>query len=105
MPAEALQASICVRLKRDQWRNGALDGAPNSNVAVTGDWVNEGGGVSAGEHIDGRSSGAFVGMVVGAVAVFEYAFYGSTIARWLIMMAGVLGGGAFGLLQARVTAR
>ena len=49
--------------------------------------------------------GAFVGMAVGAVAVFQYAFYGSTVDRWLIMMAGLLGGGGIGLLLARVTAR
>jgi hypothetical protein len=49
--------------------------------------------------------GAFVGMAFGAVAVFEYAFDGSTFDRWLIMSAGLLGGGAVGLLLARVTAR
>jgi len=48
--------------------------------------------------------GAFVGMAIGAVAVFEYAFHGSTIDRYLIMMAGLLGGGGAGLLLARVTA-
>lgn len=49
--------------------------------------------------------GAFVGMAFGAVAVFEYAFDGSIFDRWLIMSAGLLGGGAVGLLLARVTAR
>jgi hypothetical protein len=49
--------------------------------------------------------GAFVGMAVGAVAVFQYAFYGSTFDRWLIMVAGLLGGGAVGLLLAKVTTR
>ena len=49
--------------------------------------------------------GVFVGMSVGAVAVFEYALYGSTFDRWLIMMAGLLGGGAVGLLLARITAK
>ena len=37
--------------------------------------------------------GAFVGKPCGAVAVFEYAVYGSTFDRWLITMAGLLGGG------------
>jgi uncharacterized coiled-coil protein SlyX len=32
--------------------------------------------------------GAFVGMAVGAIAVLQYAFYGSTFDRWLIMVAG-----------------
>ena len=49
--------------------------------------------------------GAFVGMAIGAVVVFEYAFYGSTFDRYLIMMAGLLGGGGVGVLLARVTAR
>jgi hypothetical protein len=44
-------------------------------------------------------------MAIGAVAVFEYAFHGSTFDRWLIMMAGLLGGGAVGALLARTTAR
>ena len=47
--------------------------------------------------------GAFVGMAVGAIAVFQYAFYGSTFDRWLIMVAGLLGGGAVGHLLAKVT--
>lgn len=49
--------------------------------------------------------GAFVGMAVGAVAVFQYAVEGSIVDRWLIMSAGLLGGGAVGLLLARVTKR
>lgn len=49
--------------------------------------------------------GAFVGMAVGAVAVFEYAYYGTTFDRYLIMMAGLIGGGAAGALLARLTAR
>lgn len=49
--------------------------------------------------------GAFVGMAVGAFAVFEYAYYGTTFDRYLIMAAGLLGGGAVGALLARATAR
>jgi uncharacterized coiled-coil protein SlyX len=33
--------------------------------------------------------GAFVGMAVGAIAVFQYAFYGSTFDRWLINGSGL----------------
>ena len=50
-------------------------------------------------------SRAFVGMAVAAIAVFQYAFHGSTFDRWLIMVAGFLGGGAVGLLLAKVTTR
>ncbi|OYY32961.1 hypothetical protein [Reyranella sp.] len=53
----------------------------------------------------GAIIGAFVGMAVGAVAVFEYASEGSIVYRYLIMSAGLLGGGAVGALLARVTAR
>jgi hypothetical protein len=49
-------------------------------------------------------AGAFAGMAIGAVVVFQYAFYGTTFDRYLIMMAGLLGGGAVGLLLARMTA-
>jgi len=49
--------------------------------------------------------GAFVGMAVGAWAVFEYAVHGTTFDRWLIMSTGLLGGGAIGALLARLTAR
>lgn len=47
--------------------------------------------------------GAFVGMAIGAFAVFEYAYDGTTFDRYLIMMAGLLGGGAVGALLARLT--
>ena len=49
--------------------------------------------------------GAFLGMALGAVVVFQYAFHGSTFDRYLIMVGGLLGGGGVGLLLARVTAR
>ena len=49
--------------------------------------------------------GAFVGMAVGAVAVFQYAMHGSTFDRYLIMAAGLLGGGGVGFVLARLTAR
>jgi hypothetical protein len=49
--------------------------------------------------------GAFVGMAIGAFAVFQYASDGDTFDRWLIMSAGLLGGGAVGLLLAKVTTR
>lgn len=49
--------------------------------------------------------GAFVGMAIGAVCVFEYAYNGSIVDRYLIMSAGLLGGGAVGILLARLTAR
>jgi len=41
----------------------------------------------------------------GGWAVFEYAVYGTTFDRWLIMSTGLLGGGAIGALLARLTAR
>jgi hypothetical protein len=47
--------------------------------------------------------GAFVGMAIAAVVVFEYAFYGSTFDRYLIMMAGLLIGGGAGLVLASFT--
>ncbi len=50
-------------------------------------------------------AGAFVGMAIGAAAVFEYAYDGTTFDRYLIMVAGLLGGGAVGALLARITAR
>ncbi len=46
--------------------------------------------------------GAFVGMAVGAVAVFEYAYHGSTLDRYLIMAGGLLIGGAIGALLSRL---
>jgi hypothetical protein len=49
--------------------------------------------------------GGFAGMAVGAVVVFQYAFHGSTFDRYLIMMAGLLGGGGAGWLLSRLTAR
>ncbi len=49
--------------------------------------------------------GAFGGMAIAAAVAFEYAFYGTTFDRYLIMVAGLLGGGAVGALLARVTAR
>jgi NAD/NADP transhydrogenase beta subunit len=49
--------------------------------------------------------GAFVGMAVAAIAVIQYVFHGSTFDRWLIVVAGFLGGGAVGLLLAKVTTR
>ena len=47
--------------------------------------------------------GVFVGMAAGAYAVLEYAYYGTTFDRYLIMMVGLLGGGAVGALLARLT--
>jgi len=49
--------------------------------------------------------GGFVGMAVGAYAVFEYAYFGTTLDRYLIMMAGLIGGGIVGSASARLTAR
>lgn len=49
--------------------------------------------------------GAFIGMAIAAVVVFEYAFYGSTFDRYLIMVAGLLLGGGAGVLLASVTAQ
>jgi hypothetical protein len=46
--------------------------------------------------------GAFVGMAVGAVAVFEYAYHGSTFDRYIIMAGGLLIGGAIGALLSRL---
>jgi NAD/NADP transhydrogenase beta subunit len=52
----------------------------------------------------GAIIGAFAGMAVAAVVVFEYAFYGSTLDRYLIMMTGLLVGGVVGALLARSSA-
>ncbi|MEK7751969.1 MAG: hypothetical protein AAB654_08645 [Acidobacteriota bacterium] len=52
----------------------------------------------------GAIIGAFPGMAVAAVVVFQYAFYGSTLDRYLIMMAGLLIGGGVGALVAKMTA-
>ena len=48
--------------------------------------------------------GAFLGMIPAAFAVFEYAYHGTTFDRYLIMVAGLLGGGAVGMLLASLTA-
>lgn len=48
--------------------------------------------------------GAFLGMGPAAFAVFQYAFYGATFDRYLIMVAGLLGGGVAGWLLALITA-
>jgi len=49
--------------------------------------------------------GAFIGMAIAAVVVFEYAFYGTTFDRYLIMMSGLLLGGGLGVLLAKLMAR
>ena len=49
--------------------------------------------------------GAFVGMAVAAVVAFEYAFHGTTLQRYLIMMSGLLIGGGVGLWVATFTGR
>jgi LPS O-antigen subunit length determinant protein (WzzB/FepE family) len=48
--------------------------------------------------------GAFLGMIPAAFAVFEYAYHGTIVDRYLIMVAGLLGGGALGMLLASLTA-
>ena len=48
--------------------------------------------------------GAFLGMIPAVFAVFEFAYYGTMFDRYLIMVAGFLGGGAIGLLLASLTA-
>lgn len=53
----------------------------------------------------GAIIGAFVGMAVGAVAVFEYAANGSIVDRYLFMAGGLLIGGAVGALLARISSR
>ena len=52
----------------------------------------------------GAIIGAFLGMAIAAVAVFEYAFHGSIIDRYLIMAAGLLISGGAGALIAKMTA-
>ncbi|MBX9944874.1 MAG: hypothetical protein K2Y40_12395 [Reyranella sp.] len=52
----------------------------------------------------GAIIGAFAGMAMAAVAVFEYAVHGSLFDRYLIMVTGLLVGGGVGALIARVTA-
>ncbi len=48
--------------------------------------------------------GAFLGMIPAAFAVFEYAYHGTIVDRYLIMVAGLLGGGVLGMLLASLTA-
>lgn len=48
--------------------------------------------------------GAFVGMGVAAVVAFNFAFESDTIVRYLIMVAGLLGGLAAGAGLAALTA-
>ena len=52
----------------------------------------------------GAIIGAFAGMAIAAVVVFEYAFYGSTLDRYLIMVTGLLVGGGVGALLANASA-
>lgn len=49
--------------------------------------------------------GAFIGMVVAAVVAFNYAYDSDTIVRYLIMSAGLLGGGGAGFGVATLSAR
>ena len=51
----------------------------------------------------GAIIGAFAGMAIAAVVVFEYAFYGSTLDRYLIMVTGLLTGGGMGALLAKAS--
>lgn len=48
--------------------------------------------------------GAFLGMVPAVFAVFQYAYDGTIVDRYLIMATGLLGGGAIGALLAKLTA-
>jgi len=43
-------------------------------------------------------------MIPAVFAVFEFAYYGTTFDRYLIMVAGFLGGGAIGMVLASLTA-
>ena len=52
----------------------------------------------------GAIIGAFAGMAIAAATVFEYAFHGSIVDRYLIMAAGLLIGGGAGALIAKMTA-
>ena len=52
----------------------------------------------------GAIIGAFAGMAIAAIVVFEYAFYGSTLDRYLIMVTGLLVGGGVGALLAKASA-
>ncbi len=49
--------------------------------------------------------GAFIGMGVAAVVAFNYAYDSGTIVRYLIMAAGLLGGGGAGFGAATLTAK
>ncbi len=51
----------------------------------------------------GAIIGAFAGMAVAGFVAIEYAFYGSTFDRYLIMMAGLLIGGGAGVVVAKMT--
>ncbi|TAJ84527.1 hypothetical protein [Reyranella sp.] len=47
--------------------------------------------------------GAFLGMIPAIFAVFEFAYNGTTLDRYLIMAAGFLGGFGIGILLAKLT--
>ena len=49
--------------------------------------------------------GAVVGMVVAAFVAFNYAYDSDTIVRYLIMSAGLIGGGAAGAGVATLSAK
>ena len=49
--------------------------------------------------------GAFVGMVVAAFVAFNYANDSGTMVRYLIMSAGLIGGGAAGVGVATLIAK
>ena len=49
--------------------------------------------------------GALIGMGVAAVVAFNYAYDSDTIVRYLIMSAGLLGGGATGFGVATLAKR
>ena len=49
--------------------------------------------------------GAFAGMVVAAFVAFNYAYDSGTIVRYLIMSAGLIGGGAAGAGVATLSAK
>jgi len=46
--------------------------------------------------------GAFIGMAVAAVIAFNYAYDSDTIVRYLIMCAGLIGGGGAGFVLAKL---
>ncbi|MEO5577431.1 MAG: hypothetical protein ABIR25_00075 [Sphingomicrobium sp.] len=49
--------------------------------------------------------GAFIGMGIAAFVAFNYAYDSDTIIRYLIMSAGLLGGGGAGFGVATLSAR